>query len=127
MQNLSPPKPLETELLNRVGVDADVRLACQAFLIGPGITVQRLVSIARNGGRVLLRPRRPLSSPAQSHLFGAKSFTGDGLSSTKEREAEARSYASVPLATVGQTIAINGPAVADLFPSIVRNPQNYFR
>jgi adenylate cyclase len=43
MQNLSPPKPLETELLNRVGLDADVRLACQAFLIGPGITVQRLV------------------------------------------------------------------------------------
>jgi hypothetical protein len=43
MQNLSPPKPLETEVLNRVGLDVDVRLACQAFLIGPGITVQRLV------------------------------------------------------------------------------------
>ena len=43
MQNLSPPKPLETELLNKVSLDADVRLACQAFLIGPGITVQRLV------------------------------------------------------------------------------------
>jgi site-specific DNA recombinase len=28
---------LETELLNRVGVDADVWLACQAFLVGPGI------------------------------------------------------------------------------------------
>jgi len=39
----------------------------------------------------------------------AKSFTGDGLSSTKEREAEARRYASVLPATVGQTIAINGP------------------
>ncbi len=45
--------------------------------------------------------------------IGAKSFTGDGLSSTKEREAEARRHASVPLATVGQTIAINGPAVQD--------------
>jgi hypothetical protein len=43
----------------------------------------------------------------------AKSFTGDGLSSTKEL-AEARRYASVPLATVGQTIAINGPAVQDV-------------
>jgi hypothetical protein len=45
--------------------------------------------------------------------IGAKSFTGDGLSSTKEREAEARRYASVPLATVGQIVAINGPAAQD--------------
>lgn len=44
--------------------------------------------------------------------IGAKSFTGDGLSSTKEREAEARRY-SVPLATVGQSVAINGPAAQD--------------
>jgi hypothetical protein len=45
--------------------------------------------------------------------IGATSFTGDGLSSTQEREAEARRYTSVPLATVGRTIAINGPAVQD--------------
>jgi adenylate cyclase len=43
MQNLSPPQLLETELLNRVGLEADVRLACQALLIGPSVTVQRLV------------------------------------------------------------------------------------
>ena len=43
MQNLSPPQLLETELVNRVGLNADVRLACQAFLVGPSITVQRLV------------------------------------------------------------------------------------
>jgi adenylate cyclase len=43
MHNLSPPKILETELLNRTALDADVRLACQALLIGPNITVQRLV------------------------------------------------------------------------------------
>jgi adenylate cyclase len=43
MHNLSPPKFLETELVNRTGLDADVRLACQALLIGPSITVQRLV------------------------------------------------------------------------------------
>jgi hypothetical protein len=43
MHNLSPPKLLETELLNRAALDADVRLACQALLIGPNITVQRLV------------------------------------------------------------------------------------
>lgn len=43
MNNLSPPQPQETELLNRIGLEADVRLACQALLIGPGVTVQRLV------------------------------------------------------------------------------------
>ena len=43
MQNLSPPQLLETELVNRAGLNADVRLACQAFLVGPSITVQRLV------------------------------------------------------------------------------------
>ena len=43
MRNLSPPKFLETELVNRTGLEADVRLACQALLIGPSITVQRLV------------------------------------------------------------------------------------
>jgi adenylate cyclase len=43
MHNLSPPKFLETELVDRTGLDADVRLACQALLIGPSITVQRLV------------------------------------------------------------------------------------
>ena len=43
MHNLSPPKLLETELVSRIGLDADVRLACQALLIGPTVTVQRLV------------------------------------------------------------------------------------
>jgi adenylate cyclase len=43
MQNLSPPQLLESELLNRVGLEADVRLACQALVIGPSVTVQRLV------------------------------------------------------------------------------------
>jgi adenylate cyclase len=43
MNNLSPPLPPETELLKLIGLDADVRLACQALLIGPGVTVQRLV------------------------------------------------------------------------------------
>jgi hypothetical protein len=43
IQNLSPPQLLESELLNRIGVEADVRLACQALLIGPHLTVQRLV------------------------------------------------------------------------------------
>jgi adenylate cyclase len=43
MQNLSPPQLLETERLNRCGLEADVRLACQALLIGPSVTVQRLV------------------------------------------------------------------------------------
>jgi adenylate cyclase len=43
MHNLSPPLLLETELLNRIGLEADVRLACQALLIGPSVTVQRLI------------------------------------------------------------------------------------
>jgi adenylate cyclase len=43
MNNLSPPQLLETELLNRVGFGPDIRLACQALLIGPGVTIQRLV------------------------------------------------------------------------------------
>jgi hypothetical protein len=43
MSNLSPPKLLETELLNRAGFEPDIRLACQALVIGPSITIQRLV------------------------------------------------------------------------------------
>jgi adenylate cyclase len=43
MKNLSPPKLHETDFLNRIGLEADVRLACQALLIGPSVTVQRLV------------------------------------------------------------------------------------
>ncbi|MGB8841051.1 MAG: 2Fe-2S iron-sulfur cluster-binding protein [Aliidongia sp.] len=43
MQNLSVPQPAETELLGRLGLGPDVRLACQAFLTGAGVTVQRLV------------------------------------------------------------------------------------
>jgi adenylate cyclase len=43
MSNLSPPQPRETDLLIRTGQAADVRLACQALLIGAGVTVERLV------------------------------------------------------------------------------------
>jgi adenylate cyclase len=43
MQNLSSPLPAETELLERLGLGSDVRLACQAFLTGPSITIHRLV------------------------------------------------------------------------------------
>jgi adenylate cyclase len=43
MQNLSPPQPLETELLKRISLEADVRLACQALLTGSSVTIQRLV------------------------------------------------------------------------------------
>jgi hypothetical protein len=43
MNNLPPPQPLEAERLGRAGLDADNRLACQAILIGPSVTVQRLV------------------------------------------------------------------------------------
>jgi adenylate cyclase len=41
--NLSPPQFQETELLNRMGLGADIRLACQALIVGPGVTVKRLV------------------------------------------------------------------------------------
>jgi adenylate cyclase len=41
--NLSPRQFQETELLNRMGLGADIRLACQALIIGPDVTVQRLV------------------------------------------------------------------------------------
>jgi adenylate cyclase len=41
--NLSPPQARESELLAKLGLDADVRLACQALLIGPCVTVERLV------------------------------------------------------------------------------------
>jgi adenylate cyclase len=44
MNNLSPPQLLETELLNKAGFGPDIRLACQALLIGPGVTIQRLVA-----------------------------------------------------------------------------------
>jgi adenylate cyclase len=43
MQNLSPPQPLETELLKRISLETDVRLACQALLTGSSVTIQRLV------------------------------------------------------------------------------------
>jgi adenylate cyclase len=43
MNNLSPPKLHEIELLNRAGFESDIRLACQALVIGPSITIQRLV------------------------------------------------------------------------------------
>jgi adenylate cyclase len=43
MKNLSPPQLHEIELLDRIGLEADVRLACRALLIGPTVTVQRLV------------------------------------------------------------------------------------
>jgi adenylate cyclase len=43
MNNLSLPQFQETELLNRMGLGADIRLACQALIVGPGVTVQRLV------------------------------------------------------------------------------------
>jgi adenylate cyclase len=43
MENLSPPRPHEGELLDKIGAGANVRLACQALLIGTSVTVQRLV------------------------------------------------------------------------------------
>jgi hypothetical protein len=43
MDSLSPPQPVELELLHRIGSGPDVRLACQALLVGPSITLQRLV------------------------------------------------------------------------------------
>jgi adenylate cyclase len=43
MENLSSPRPHEGELLDRIDAGANVRLACLALLIGPSVTVQRLV------------------------------------------------------------------------------------
>jgi adenylate cyclase len=43
MENLSRPLPAEKELLERLRLSPDVRLACRAFLTGPSVTVQRLV------------------------------------------------------------------------------------
>jgi adenylate cyclase len=43
MENLSPPALREAELLNRIDAGANVRLACQALLIGPSVTIRRLV------------------------------------------------------------------------------------
>jgi len=44
MVNLSPPGAAETETLNRLHLCAsDVRLACQAILLGPRVSIQRLV------------------------------------------------------------------------------------
>lgn len=42
--NLSPPSEAEVELLRRLKIDApDIRLACQAILMGPAVTIDRLV------------------------------------------------------------------------------------
>ena len=44
MENLSPPGAAETETLGRLHLcRADVRLACQAILIGPRVSIERLV------------------------------------------------------------------------------------
>jgi adenylate cyclase len=42
-ENLSPPEPLEAATLHRIGVGGDVRLACQALLVGPSVKVERLI------------------------------------------------------------------------------------
>jgi adenylate cyclase len=42
--NLSLPGEAETELLRHLHIEAaDVRLACQAILVGPAVTIERLV------------------------------------------------------------------------------------
>jgi ferredoxin len=44
MENLSPPGAAETEMLDRLHLCAsDVRLACQAILVGPRVSIERLV------------------------------------------------------------------------------------
>jgi ferredoxin len=44
MKNLSPPGAAETETLGRLHLcESDVRLACQAILVGPRVSIQRLV------------------------------------------------------------------------------------
>jgi adenylate cyclase len=55
MENLSPPGPAETETLSRLHLcEDDVRLACQAILVGPRVSIQRLVpaSAEEEEGRV---------------------------------------------------------------------------
>lgn len=42
--NLSPPGEAEAELLRHLHIEAaDIRLACQAILVGPAVTIERLV------------------------------------------------------------------------------------
>jgi ferredoxin len=44
MANLSPPGAAEMETLGRLHLCAsDVRLACQAILVGPRVSIERLV------------------------------------------------------------------------------------
>jgi adenylate cyclase len=44
MENLSPPGAAETETLGRLHLaEPDVRLACQAILVGPRVSIERLV------------------------------------------------------------------------------------
>ena len=44
MENLSPPGAAEMETLGRLSLsESDVRLACQAILVGPRVSIQRLV------------------------------------------------------------------------------------
>ena len=44
MKNLSPPGAAETETLSRLHLcESDVRLACQAILLGPLVSIKRLV------------------------------------------------------------------------------------
>jgi ferredoxin len=43
MENLSPPQHQEAALLARAGFGPQIRLGCQAVLVGRHVTVERLV------------------------------------------------------------------------------------
>ena len=55
MENLSSPGAAETDTLGRLHLgESNIRLACQAILIGPRVSIQRLVaaSAEEEEGRV---------------------------------------------------------------------------